>query len=176
MAQRIDYFWFVLNLTGEKERKEEKKREGKTRERGAKQEQREEKKEERDRGTERKKRKEARGKKKQEKRKYKKNWRHAGGILIPPFVWKKIPKPCAGIQPYLFILMHFPNRCVKTAIVLAVSCGINLSGKFCPVPAAGWNSTANYRHMQQVSRIYLYSCIFRTAVLKPPLFWLYRAA
>ena len=36
MARRIDYFELVLNLTGEKERKEERKREGKTKEKGGK--------------------------------------------------------------------------------------------------------------------------------------------
>ena len=36
MARGIDYFELVLNLTGGKERKEERKREGKTKEKGGK--------------------------------------------------------------------------------------------------------------------------------------------
>ena len=121
MARRIDYFELVLNLTGEKERKEERKREGKTKEKGGKSK-RKRKGENKGKGKNKKKGKEMEKRGRKETKKKKRKMQHK---KIPmsgkrkfnsAFCAKKKPKPCAGIQPYLLCSCIFQTAALKPAL------------------------------------------------------------
>ena len=75
-----------------------------------------------------------------------------------------------------FMLVHFSNRSVKTGAVLAVSRSVNLSGKLCPAACCRLKLACKLQTYAAGQPYLLYSCIFRTAALKPALPWLYRAA
>ena len=75
-----------------------------------------------------------------------------------------------------FMLVHFSNCSVKTGAVLAVSCSVNLSGKLCPAACRRLKLNGKLQTYAAGQPYLLYSCIFRTAALKPALPWLYRAA
>ena len=92
------------------------------------------------------------------------------------FCAKKNPKTMCRHSAVSFMLVHFSNRSVKTGAVLAVSCSINLSGKLCPAACRRLKLNGKLQTYAAGQPYLLYSCIFRTAALKPALPWLYRAA
>ena len=92
------------------------------------------------------------------------------------FCAKKKTKTMCRHSAVSFMLVHFSNRSIETGAVLAVSRSVNLSGKLCPAACRRLKLNGKLQTYAAGQPYLLCSYIFQTAALKPPLFWLYRAA